>query len=152
MQPTLESRPDLELNNAVRAFSPTGDLSQSRLDEQALDLVVSAGSVDETRAIVVDLGKASYVSANTMGDLVTLHRQLSRARCQLLVLAENPTLRELFIGAALNRYFIITGSRAELSERLELVTHPPEDVTEQELDAVLAENLTIEDVLREGNL
>src|SRR5262245_54581910 len=121
MQPTLESRPDLELNSAVRAFGPTADLTYARLDEQSLDRVVQAAAAGDLRAIVVDLGQAAYISTDAIGDLLALKRRLSRGYCVLVVLAENPTLREFFAGAELNRRFVIAGSRAELTDRLQFI-------------------------------
>jgi len=152
MHPTLEARPDLELNAAVRAFSPTGDLTYARLDAPSLDRVAEAVATGAPRAVVIDLLGAASVSNAALGDLLELRRRLVDSHVMLFLLAENPILREFLAGIDFRRYFVIVGSRDELTERLQLATNPPDDVTEDDLAAARAANVSIEDILREVGL
>ncbi len=150
---TLEAQPELELNDAVRAYRPRGELLYASFDAAALDGLVETATTANARAIVVNLPDVRFISAHAMGDLMALERRLGQSWCMLVLLVENVSLRELLLGAGLNRRCVIAASRGELIERLQLITNPPDEgLTEEALAEARTANVSIEDILREANL
>ena len=114
----LESRPELETTEVIRAFRPLRDLVDSGFEPRAVEEIVGSASSGSVRAVVVDLRHSKYLSTAAVLDLVAMRRRLAVHPCWLALLVENPSLRQSLTGGGFPRFALLAGSPAELAEGL----------------------------------
>jgi anti-anti-sigma regulatory factor len=157
--PEIESRPQLEINPAVRAFGlprePHNGLRHF-LDEPGIEEIVRAVP-ENTRVVIIDLRQVRHLSADTLVALIALRKRLARLPSQLVLYAEDAGLRTALRDAEMERFCLIVGSERELTERVgELCldprtddTEPPPAITAEDLAAARTAGITLDDIIRE---
>ncbi len=156
----MELRPTLTTQADALAFGFAGDhvrdadalLSLSALIEYVDEL----GAASPPRLVVVDMRNVESLSTSALGKLVAINKRLSQVRWRLLLIIDDPVVREVVASTGLNQ-FVKFKSGAELGASASPARRMvgiegngwAANFTETQLAEMITSGLTLEDAIRE---
>ena len=161
--PGMELRPDLSVAAGVLPLGFAGErvdaLTAMRLlSEDLVDLVNGDTSETHPHLVVVDLRNIGYVPAQALGKLGTLDKRLKDSNWKMLMVVDDPVLRDVVSMNRLDRRVTLVG-RSELpafvaahgvwplgagSSELDY----PVTFTKDELDEMDSDGITLDEAIR----
>ena len=159
----MELRPDLSDEAGVLPLGFSGEkidalTAMSLLTEELIDHINGDTSETHPHLVVVDLRNIGYVSAAALGKLGTLDNRLKDANWKMLMVVDDPVLRDVVTMNRLDRRVKLVGRSALptfVAANAGWPTHPgtseheyPVIFTKQELDEMDSEGFTLDDAIR----
>jgi anti-anti-sigma factor len=146
----MELRPALTRQSDALTFGFAGDHIRDADAVRSLSALIEY--VDQIAAapvpplVVVDMRNVDSLSTSALGKLIAINKRLSQVPWTLLLIIDDPVIREVVASTGLNQ-FVKLASSAEISR---LSQHTPvADFTESELAEMLSSRITLDDAIRE---
>ncbi len=146
----MELRPALTARTDALAFGFAGERVR---DADALtglsaliEYVDTAATASSPRLVVVDMRNVESLSTTALGKLLAINKRLSQVRWRLLLIIDDPVLREVVASTGLDQFVKLTSS-AELAESASRGSMA--DFTDAELAGMLSSGLTLDDAIRD---
>ena len=157
----VEVRPELQVRSDVLALGFSGvraadQTAVSLLEGSLLDYILTTAENAPTGLVVVDLRNIDSLSTTGLGRLRALHKRLGQIRLKLVLLIDDPILREVFSATHLDNLFMVASSEGELRELVKRCTPIPApspsqeapEFSESELAGLETAGLTLDDAIR----
>jgi anti-anti-sigma factor len=146
----MELRPALTGHTDALAFGFAGEHIR---DADALaglsaliEYIDTIATTSSPRLVVVDMRNVESLSTSALGKLIAINKRLSQVRWRLLLIIDDPVVREVVASTGLDQFVKLTTS-AELGQTAS--NGLAADFTEAELAEMISSGLTLDDAIRE---
>jgi anti-anti-sigma factor len=146
----MELRPGLTTEPDALAFGFTGERIPAAAAVTTLsaliDHVEQSATASSPRLVVVDMRNVETLSTAALGKLIAVNQRLSKVRWRLLLVIDDPVVREVVAATGLDQFVSMTSSD-ELAKAAR--NGQKADFTESELAEMISSGLTLDDAIRE---
>jgi anti-anti-sigma factor len=157
----VEVRSLLQVRSDVLAFGFTGERIAEEvvvglLGGEFLDYIMRLTERSLPGLIVLDMRNVVSLPSTGLACLLSLRKRLSRAGWKLILVINDPILRQVFATANLDRVFVVAATEAQLRALINGVppgspqspAHQAVEFTPPEIAQMEAASLTLDDAIR----
>jgi anti-anti-sigma factor len=148
--PGMELRPALTVQSDTLGFGYAGEHVPDAVAITGLsaliDYVETMAPASTPRRVLVDMRNVEGLSTAALGKLLAINHRLRQVDWRLVLIIDDPLVREVLTATGLNQVLQVTSSAVlGLSAR----QSPADDFTEAELQSMISSGLTLDQAIRE---